>query len=206
MPYTPEHKQATRRKIVDSARRLFNQRGFSEVSIDEIMAGAGLTRGGFYNHFSNKEDLYAEAITFFIQDQAPEKTSGCSAQSSERSTQRARYIIESYLSKAHQDGTDQVCPLVALPSDVARGGSTVKAAYREVLQNMISTFEAGQPHAPDHAREHSLAMAALCVGGMVLARGIDDRDLAEEIRHAAKVVALVVGGFDQAETTPAAAE
>ena len=54
MPYTAKHKKNTRARIVECARKLFNRRGFVEVSIDEIMAEAGLTRGGFYNHFNNK--------------------------------------------------------------------------------------------------------------------------------------------------------
>jgi len=62
MPYTPAHKAETRKKIVESARRLFNRHGFTGVSIDEIMADAGLTRGGFYNHFNTKEELYAEVV------------------------------------------------------------------------------------------------------------------------------------------------
>ena len=62
MPFPPQHKQQTRQRIVESARGLFNRRGFTEVSIDEIMAGAGLTRGGFYNHFKSKEELYTETI------------------------------------------------------------------------------------------------------------------------------------------------
>ena len=47
MPYTAEHKQKTRARIIECARELFNRRGFTEVSIDEIMQHAGLTRGGF---------------------------------------------------------------------------------------------------------------------------------------------------------------
>ena len=57
MPYTPEHKRDTHQKILESARRLFNRKGFSEVSIDEVMENAGLTHGGFYRHFRNKEQL-----------------------------------------------------------------------------------------------------------------------------------------------------
>ena len=57
MPYSPEHKGGTRERILRSARQLFNRKGFSEVTIDEIMAAAGLTRGGFYNHFHGKEEL-----------------------------------------------------------------------------------------------------------------------------------------------------
>lgn len=206
MPYTPEHKKATRNKIIQSARRLFNQRGFSDVSIDEIMAGAGLTRGGFYNHFATKEDLYAEAITFMTKDGNGESAGCPSAQTIPSPDGLAKHIIESYLSQSHQSSYEDACPLVTLPSDVARGGKKVKGAYRQVLQCMISVFEAGQPHAPQHAREHSLAMAALCVGGMVLARGIDDDDLANEILQAAKSVALDVGGLSEMANTAAAAE
>ena len=65
MPYAAEHKQETRKRIVQSARRLFNRRGFAEVSIDEIMEHAGLTRGGFYKHFDAKEGLYQEARAGF---------------------------------------------------------------------------------------------------------------------------------------------
>ena len=66
MPYAPEHRTETRARILDSARRLFNRRGMTEISIDNIMAGAGLTHGGFYKYFASKEELYAEAITHFI--------------------------------------------------------------------------------------------------------------------------------------------
>jgi TetR/AcrR family transcriptional repressor of nem operon len=48
MPYTTTHKAKTREKVIESAWRLFNRHGFAGVSIDEIMADAGLTRGGFY--------------------------------------------------------------------------------------------------------------------------------------------------------------
>ena len=62
MPYSAKHKQDTRQRILESARRLFNSKGFAEVSIGEIMANAGLTHGGFYRHFNDKSELYAEAV------------------------------------------------------------------------------------------------------------------------------------------------
>src|ERR1700704_1176038 len=71
MPYTAEHKQATRERILESARRLFNDKGFAEVSIDEVMDKAGLTRGGFYRHFRDKSELYAEAVRWFLCEEAP---------------------------------------------------------------------------------------------------------------------------------------
>jgi TetR/AcrR family transcriptional repressor of nem operon len=62
MPYTKEHKEKTRTRIVDSARRLINRHGFAGVSIDDIKREAGLTRGGFYNHFRTKDELYVAVV------------------------------------------------------------------------------------------------------------------------------------------------
>jgi TetR/AcrR family transcriptional repressor of nem operon len=66
MPYAEGHRDKTQRKIVESARRLFNRHGFDNVSLDDIMAGAGLTRGGFYNYFESKSELYAEVLGCFF--------------------------------------------------------------------------------------------------------------------------------------------
>src|SRR5262245_27093174 len=71
MPCSAQHKHDTHQKILESARRLFNQKGFSDVSIDEIMENAGFTHGGFYRHFSNKDELYAAAVRLFLCDDPP---------------------------------------------------------------------------------------------------------------------------------------
>jgi AcrR family transcriptional regulator len=68
MPYAEGHRDRTRKKIVDSARRLFNRYGFDNVSLNEIMAGAELTRGGFYSYFDSKSELYAEVLGCFFTD------------------------------------------------------------------------------------------------------------------------------------------
>ena len=68
MPYPAGHRVETRKKIIDSARRLFNRHGFESVSIGQIMAGAKLTHGGFYSYFNSKSDLYAEVLNCFFTD------------------------------------------------------------------------------------------------------------------------------------------
>ena len=47
MPYPSGHRDEIKGKIIQSARKLFNRHGFESVSLDQIMSGAGLTRGGF---------------------------------------------------------------------------------------------------------------------------------------------------------------
>ncbi len=62
MPYSPSHKPKTRIRIVNAASALFKKHGFENVTIDQVMAAAGLTRGGFYAHFKNKEDLFVACV------------------------------------------------------------------------------------------------------------------------------------------------
>src|SRR5437660_9910682 len=71
MPHSPKQKRDTREKILESARRLFNRKGYTGVSIEEIMSDAGLTHGGFYRHFSGKDELYAAAVRQFLCKKAP---------------------------------------------------------------------------------------------------------------------------------------
>jgi AcrR family transcriptional regulator len=68
MPYPAGHRAKVKRNIIQSARRLFNRRGFDNVSLGQIMAGAGLTHGGFYSYFKSKSDLYTEVLGCFFTD------------------------------------------------------------------------------------------------------------------------------------------
>ena len=202
MPYTVEHKAETRTRIVTSARRLFNRRGFSEVSIDEIMASAGLTRGGFYNHFKTKDELYAEAISLTLEC---EKTGpeGRSIDFTLPPERLAQIIISAYLSDQHFKDVEESCPLIALPSDTSRGGPPVRQAYQQVLEAMIGLFQASQNGDVD-ARQKAIAIATMCIGGMVLARAVDDVQLSDEIRDVARGTALETGGWSDTQVVAAA--
>jgi AcrR family transcriptional regulator len=52
----------TRQRILDAAYRLFRQRGFGRVSMDEIAAAARLTKRTLYHHFRSKDDLLADVL------------------------------------------------------------------------------------------------------------------------------------------------
>ena len=181
MPYTAKHKQDTRRRILESARRLFNSKGFAEVSIGEIMAKAGLTHGGFYRHFNDKSELYAEAVQWFLCEEAPKPWQRRRRGAARKS--RAQRIVDAYFSLDHFDDRESCCPLIGLPSDVARSGDAVKAAYQDVLQKLLGLLQADL--AGPGARERALSLVALCVGGMVVARSVEDPALAHDLRRAA---------------------
>lgn len=185
MPYSSEHKQKTRAKIVESARILFNRHGFQDVTIDRVMENAGLTRGGFYNHFKSKEALFGEAISSFLQGRGKKWRDEAGIDVSNPNVTMARQMIQGYLSSEHLGNLDGQCPMIALPSDVARANPEVQSSYQELLEAMIGLFENGLQGQIPHARQKALSLAALCVGGMVLARTLPDSQLAEEVRTAA---------------------
>jgi TetR/AcrR family transcriptional regulator, transcriptional repressor for nem operon len=187
MPSPPHHREQVRQKIVQSAAQLFNRHGFAAVSIDDIMAGAGLTRGGFYSYFQSKGELYAEAINHFVNG----KREGAGAIG--KAADRAAQIVCDYLSLQHSQDIDASCPLIGLPNDLSRSDRSVRMAQEAALRMMIETFEHGVTPSAQPARQRALALTSLCVGGMVLARAIEDQSLANEIREASKAIALKLG-------------
>jgi TetR/AcrR family transcriptional regulator, transcriptional repressor for nem operon len=192
MPYSPKHKRDTREKILESARRLFNRNGYSGVSIEEIMIDAGLTHGGFYRHFSGKDELYAAAVRQFLCKKAPapwqkQRERGALTKSD------AQRVVEAYFSQQHFDDHDGCCPLLATASDVERRGEIVKGAYQEVVEQLVKVFEEHLKGPRTH--ERALALVALCVGGMVLARNVCDADLAENFRRSAHAEVLRTAGW-----------
>ena len=196
MPYPAGHRSQVRKKIVESARRLFNRHGFDNVSLKQIMAGAGLTPGGFYRYFESKSDLYAEVLGCFLTD--PEwKSCWEGVHVDLSSTDVGPQVVRAYLSRQHLEDIENSCPMVALPGDVARSDATVKQAFETVFRAMVSILERSlsDKDRPRHTRAR--AIAALCVGGMVVARSLDDRAHADQLRDACMAVALQLGGWDK---------
>ena len=62
MRYDAEHKLSTHRKIVKGASRQLRKKGLNGPTVATLMKASGLTHGGFYKHFSSRDDLVVEAI------------------------------------------------------------------------------------------------------------------------------------------------
>ncbi|MGZ3304934.1 MAG: TetR/AcrR family transcriptional regulator [Asticcacaulis sp.] len=191
MPYSPAHAPATRARIVDAARRLFNRQGFEQVSIGQIMAEAGMTRGGFYHHFADKEALFVEAVASFggcgpfaveiIRN--PSITSDAQAM--------ARRLVDLYLSDVVFEDADLHCPLYALPSDSVRNGHAARTAYTSLITGIMHVLRrALEPH--PEADQRARAVVSLCVGAMVLARTTEDAALSRSVRASAHAQAMAL--------------
>ncbi len=50
-------------RIIDEALKLFSLKGYASTSTTEIISAAGTSKGGFYNHFKTKEELFTAALS-----------------------------------------------------------------------------------------------------------------------------------------------
>src|ERR1700722_1925238 len=190
MPYPAGHRKATRKRIIDSARKLFNQHGFENVSVKQIMAGAGMTHGAFYEYFKDKSALYSEVLSCFLTDPnwGP-RWVGITVDL--KAADAGAQIIRAYLSRQHFEDVENSCPMVALPTDVRRSSAVVKTAFETVFSAMVALLEPSVSNQDGSTRrQKAQAIAALCVGGLVVSRALQDASLADDLREASMAVAL----------------
>jgi len=114
VPYPVNHREETKKAIIDSARKLFNRSGFDNVSLQEIMAGAGLTHGGFHSYFKSKSDLYAEVLGCFFTD-LNWKSCWEGVKVDLSSTDVGSQVVRAYLSRQHFEDVENSCPWLLCP-------------------------------------------------------------------------------------------
>jgi TetR/AcrR family transcriptional regulator, transcriptional repressor for nem operon len=168
----------TREAIVAGAADLIRRTGIEGASLSDMMAAAGLTHGGFYRHFRNKEHLVSEALSA-----AGENAIATIGRSLARGGRNA--AVDDYLSKSHRDSPTPICPFAALGSEIARSGKETKAAATEVLEKLFVTLAADAPDR-EKARGDAIVALSTMIGAMTLARVVPDSDLSSEILDRAK--------------------
>ena len=85
--------------------------------------------------------------------------------------------------------------MVALPTDVTRSGAKARIAFETVFAAMVNVLERSVRGKRQSRRTVAQATAALCVGGMVVARAMENRAAADSLRDACMKVAFQLGGW-----------
>ena len=165
MRYPAKEIAAKHERIVREASRLFRERGFENVSVAEVMKAAGLTHGAFYAHFRSKEELQAAAVAY------GQRVSLGRLQRSKKKTKGT--FDDRYLSPSHRDNPGDGCTMAALGPEVARSTPELKAAFEQGLEEILS--------ARGGDRKEAIFRAAAMLGGVVLARAVQDPGFSDEI-------------------------
>jgi TetR/AcrR family transcriptional repressor of nem operon len=180
--YPPNHKLATRRRILEAAGQAFREHGVAETGVDEVMRRAGLTHGGFYAHFRDKTQLVAEACAAAF-DQAVPNLERISALPTPAA--RARLLIDSYLAVRHRDNRGAGCMVVAVAADMARLQGAARTGYSQGFAQHIERL-CGALRLSDDAETNRVRVTHLMsslVGALLFARAIDDPAHSDAILH-----------------------
>ena len=186
MPYSFEHKQNSREQILSGAMNLFSRKGFANVSIDELMAEAGMTRGAFYAHFKSKSELYAEAVMFAALN------SNIVTQLNAEDTELSWFsrVVDSYLDISHVDLAISPCPLAFLATDVASSDPQVRKAYTEVYKGLVKLFDKNRSlRMAKRNPDLNLAITAMMIGGVAVSRALHDKALVKKLLNSCRSVA-----------------
>jgi TetR/AcrR family transcriptional repressor of nem operon len=179
MRYAPEHKARTHKRIVRSASRQLRAKGLNGSAVTTLMKAAGLTHGGFYRHFGNRDDLIAEAIEESLQE-LRDKLIGAAKDAKPGEGWKA--MVRSYLSLERCDHLDDGCPIAALAPDIARARPAVKrrgsAAILKFRQEILP-FMPGKD--AEEKATNFLAILSSMVGAIALARTMPDAALRQRI-------------------------
>ncbi len=172
--YGKEHKEASRRRIVEAAGRRFKRDGIDGSGIATLMADAGLTNGAFYAHFDSKADLVATTIAEQLREQRESYWQQPGA--------GVEQLVREYLSVRHRDDPEHGCPSAALLDEIGRCSTSTKRAYTDGVLAIADEIAARlAPDDPESARATTLSLFALLIGTLQLSRALTDRQLADEV-------------------------
>ena len=175
MRQSREEKAKSHQRIVGLASARIREVGLDRPGVAEIMQAAGLTHGGFYKHFSSRDDLIAAAAdhAFAYADQTLD-------QYAHDPDDPFAAWVDWYVSEEHRDDPGTGCPVAALVGDVGRADDRVRAGYTLVVERYIKTLE-GMLGGGEDSRRQALIAASALLGSLALARAVDDEALSQEI-------------------------
>ncbi len=177
-----EQKEKSHQEILESASRLVREKGISGARVADVMQGADLTVGGFYAHFSSKDELVDEALrrtgaglreSLFKQiEEKPESA-------------RAEVILKRYLSAAHRDALTLGCPFPAVVGEIGTSAPQHSDVLGEQIQALASRLAMLLPAG---SRLMAIGLVALMYGGLSLSRALKGSDLSDEVLRACRML------------------
>jgi TetR/AcrR family transcriptional repressor of nem operon len=169
MKVSREQMAENRQRILEVASRLFREKGFEAVGVAEVMKALGLTHGGFYGHFSSKDDLIVQALAHALGER-------------NGATLPLREYMDEYLSPRHRDNRAGGCPISGLAADTLRQTPEARSAVTDGVRGQIEwMIEKLTALDESDRRRQAIASWAAMVGAVVLARATTDPVLSDEI-------------------------
>ena len=174
MRYKPEQKKQTHDKIVDAAGRSFRKNGFSGIGVDGLAKEAGVTSGAFYKHFKSKKAAFESAVVEGLK----EVQAGITQLEAEHGEGWWQAFADLYVNDRRTCDAQYSCGLQSLTSEVARCDDNMKSAYEAELLKIAQLADGAET---ESINDETWQKLAILVGGVTLARAVEDPELSEKI-------------------------
>jgi TetR/AcrR family transcriptional repressor of nem operon len=182
MKVSREEAAANRDRIVDVASKLFRENGFDGIGVADLMQEAGLTHGGFYGHFASKDQLAQEASKRSLERSLKRWSEVADSAGDHAFTA----LVKSYLSEEHVSSPGSGCLFTALAGEASRQGKTVRRVFAEGFEKLVAILANGAPgRTKAEKRKRAIAAFSEMVGAIILARAVNEPQLADEILRTA---------------------
>lgn len=193
MRYSAEQVAASRNALIRTAARVFREKGYAGVGVDELSHEAGVTSGSFYKHFGGKSDAFLEVVRAGIDRVAKRIRSLKEGRSKSDTASWVSDFASFHSSSEHLRSIGLGCNLPTLSVEVARAGDDAKQAFEESIREAIEEMLADEPFAgePD-GRERAVAFLSVLTGGMLIARAVRSDRTARMITESARRAALKI--------------
>jgi TetR/AcrR family transcriptional repressor of nem operon len=176
-------KLETRNRLLDAASKRLRSEGLSGSSVASVMKDAGLTHGGFYSHFSDKDELTREA---FIHSLIRNREVWMKQEAGESWKQRLTRLAKRYLTPKHRDNLNNSCPFAALGAEAARSNPEFKSVFEQELAKSLSKLCEEDFAQLDHGKgDEALAYLSMLIGALTLSRAVSSEELSGRILTAA---------------------
>lgn len=176
MPYSKEHTEQTRMKILKSAFELFAVKGFDAVTVNGVMKNCNMTRGAFYAHFKSKAALYGAALKFGASRSKLAELKPDAISDKVWLTQ----LLDGYLSHEHVNGT-RPCPLAFLATDIVTKDEETKRAYANTYKSMNDAILAYANSYTKCTKADILSLTAMIIGAVAISRTIEDQSTVDDL-------------------------
>lgn len=196
--YSDEHKEETRRRIIEAAGRRLKRDGIDGSGIASLMADAGLTNGAFYAHFGSKADLVASVV------QEELRLQSATLDGLAPGVAGVEQLVRGYLSPEHRDHREEGCPSAALLDEIGRSAELTKDAYTTGTKTLVGEIAMRLcPDDPESAHGRALILFTMMVGTLQLARAVTDPALSEKaLTHGLEQALTFLGAEHGADSRP----
>ena len=195
MRYDQNQKERTRARVLAEAAAAIRSKGVGRVGVAEIMAGAGLTHGGFYAHFKSKDDLVTQATAYMFDGSYAwflRHTEG-----RDPADALSNYI-DAYLAPSQRDDRARGCPLAALSGDVLNMPEPARARFADGAERSVAALaKLVKKLGVKNAEALAWSALATMVGALTLARTVSDRDTSNRILRSSRAMVKSRLGLDR---------